>query len=168
MLQPPRLIRWILLVSLFLLGAMSLLRALIFWTFASDEIRLVHAWDTFLLGFRFDVRVVAALALTVMTLGLVAEAEPVFEQGGCGWVGGVLDNRPRPPESVLYRGLPPLPLSESASQRLGSRLPRGRGQIVRDGLAVLSLASHRGPGNGGDGRRRVAGLVRTPLDDEAG
>ncbi|MBP7142493.1 MAG: sulfatase-like hydrolase/transferase [Opitutaceae bacterium] len=88
MLQPPRLIRWILLVSLFLLGAMSLLRALIFWTFASDEIRLVHAWDTFLLGFRFDVRVVAALALTVMTLGLWRRLSPFLSRVAAGgWVG---------------------------------------------------------------------------------
>lgn len=67
---------------------MSLLRGLIFWTFASNEIRLVHAWDAFLLGFRFDVRVVAALALTVMALGLWRKLSPFLSRVAAGgWVG---------------------------------------------------------------------------------
>ncbi|HRE83175.1 MAG TPA: sulfatase-like hydrolase/transferase [Opitutaceae bacterium] len=69
MLQPPRLIRWILLVSLYLLVAMGTLRALIFWVFAANGTRFTEVWDAFLLGLRFDLRVVATLALFVLALG---------------------------------------------------------------------------------------------------
>lgn len=69
MLQPPRLIRWILFVSLWLLVAMAGLRGVIFWIFAASGTPFADVLDAFVLGFRFDLRVVAALALVVLAFG---------------------------------------------------------------------------------------------------
>lgn len=86
--QPPRLIWWIALVSLCLLGAMSVLRGVVFWTFASGGFASAQVRDAFFLGFRFDLRVVAALALTVLCLGQWRSLGPFgSRRAGRIWVG---------------------------------------------------------------------------------
>jgi hypothetical protein len=69
MLPVPILIRWTVLLAGFFLAVMSLLRVGTYLIFKHDTVTWAQAMPAFFLGWRFDVRVVAAAMLTVLALG---------------------------------------------------------------------------------------------------
>lgn len=72
----PRLIRWISSVALFLLVAMTLLRVGTYFAFVSDRLPLAQSWAGFLLGLRFDGRIVASAMLPLLVLGQLRLLDP--------------------------------------------------------------------------------------------
>jgi phosphoglycerol transferase MdoB-like AlkP superfamily enzyme len=65
----PRLIRWIVSLAIFLLVAMTVLRAGAWFMFARARVPLGQSGAAFSLGFRFDARIVASAMLPLLVLG---------------------------------------------------------------------------------------------------
>lgn len=82
MLQPPRSIRWIIYLAGFFLGVMGLMRLAVYYAFSANQLALTGAGPAFWLGFRFDVRVIAAAALPALVLGGIPGLRPFKDATG--------------------------------------------------------------------------------------
>ena len=65
----PRLLRWVLSLAVFYLTVMSLLRVGTYLTFKHEAVTWAQALPAFLLGWRYDARVVGAAMLVLLALG---------------------------------------------------------------------------------------------------
>jgi len=77
----PRLIRWIVLLAALFLGAMTALRLAAFFAFRPGATPLSGVGDAFLLGLRFDGRVVAAIVFPLLLLGPIRWLDPFRSVG---------------------------------------------------------------------------------------
>ena len=78
----PRLIRWIISTALLFFALMFVLRIAAFIYFAPPGQRLVNAFPSFWLGFRFDAREVGVLGLLLLLLGAVPALHPFTKSAG--------------------------------------------------------------------------------------
>lgn len=69
MLPVPRLIRWIISLSVVFLVVMTVMRVGTYFAFVGQRVPLSDAWPAFGLGFRFDARIVASAMLPLLVLG---------------------------------------------------------------------------------------------------
>jgi phosphoglycerol transferase MdoB-like AlkP superfamily enzyme len=76
MLQVPRLIRWLGFLAVFFVGALTLLRLAVYVAFLRDTLPAGQAGPAFLLGLRYDLRVIAAGGLPLLLLGSIPLASP--------------------------------------------------------------------------------------------
>lgn len=74
--QPCRLIRWVLSLALVSLLAMTVMRGVAYAIFGHGHMTAAGALPAFVLGFRFDARVVAAALLPLLVLGAVPLLDP--------------------------------------------------------------------------------------------
>ena len=68
MLPVPRLIRWIISLSVVFLVVMTVMRVGTYFAFVGQRVPLSDAWPAFGLGFRFDARIVASAMLPLLVL----------------------------------------------------------------------------------------------------
>ena len=76
----PRLIRWMLTIGCFFLVMMTLMRVVLFMFFNKQGNSIEHLGNAFLLGLRFDLRVVAILSLGLLLIGSIPSFHP-FRSG---------------------------------------------------------------------------------------
>jgi phosphoglycerol transferase MdoB-like AlkP superfamily enzyme len=78
----PRLVRWIFVTAIFFLGLMFLLRVGTYNTFKLPGAREQQIAKAFWLGFRFDARIVAVLALLLLLIGSIRALHPFDTKAG--------------------------------------------------------------------------------------
>ncbi|MBI5690141.1 MAG: LTA synthase family protein [Verrucomicrobia bacterium] len=71
-----RLVRWVLALALLFLAVMTLLRLATYLCFNYEGVGAAGAWPAFVLGLRFDVRVVASALLALLVLGSLRPLDP--------------------------------------------------------------------------------------------
>ena len=65
----PTLIRWVFSLTIFFLLVLTALRVGTYWAFKHDSVAAAQLWPAFVLGARFDLRVVATAMLVLVALG---------------------------------------------------------------------------------------------------
>lgn len=71
MLPIPRIIKWILYLDIFFLVIMSVLRVGTWWIFKTDQVLLSESIPVFILGLRYDARVVAVFSAIILLIGSI-------------------------------------------------------------------------------------------------
>lgn len=77
----PRLIKWIFYLDLFFLLIMSLLRFATWSLFKTDQVSFGASFPAFLLGIRYDARIVSAFSLMLLLLGSIRQLHPFRSSG---------------------------------------------------------------------------------------
>lgn len=67
----PKLVTWLAVTGLILLALMTVLRLVLFFQFKSDAYNLDNTIDAFILGFRFDLKIVSATLLLPLLVGSI-------------------------------------------------------------------------------------------------
>ena len=82
MVRVPRLIRWILILDLFFMVVMSLLRLGTWFFFKTGQISFSDSIPAFVLGLRYDARIVAVFSLIMLLLGSISSIHPFHSSRG--------------------------------------------------------------------------------------
>ncbi len=76
MLPVPRIIKWILYLDIFFLALMSVLRLTTWWIFKTDQVSFASSIPAFLLGFRYDARIVCVFSTVILVFGSIPYLHP--------------------------------------------------------------------------------------------
>ncbi len=82
MLALPRIIKWILYLDLFFLALMSVLRLGTWWLFKTDQMLFADSISAFLLGLRFDARIIGAFSLVILLPASIPAIHPFHSPTG--------------------------------------------------------------------------------------
>jgi len=81
-LKIPKLIRWIFWTGIIFLVLMGLLRIIFYFSFSHPSLTSLSLWKTFLLGFRFDLKMVCILLEAMLVLGFLRMVDPFRSSAG--------------------------------------------------------------------------------------